>query len=56
MIKIIPNFQFNGKCEQAIRLYKRVFAARVECLLRYNDAWPEDHNKKLTKEQSSLHL
>ncbi|MBD5131068.1 MAG: VOC family protein [Clostridiales bacterium] len=52
MIKITPNFHFNGKCEQAIRLYEQAFDVKVECLLRYSDARPEDYNKKLTKEQS----
>lgn len=53
MIKITPNFHFNGKCEQAIRLYEQAFNARVECLLRYSDARQEDYNKKLTKEQGN---
>lgn len=53
MIKITPNFHFNGKCEQAIRLYEQAFNAKVECLLRYSDAQPEDYNKKLTDEQNN---
>lgn len=51
MIKITPNFHFNGKCEQAIRLYEQAFNAKVACLLRYSDARPEDYDKKLTDEQ-----
>ncbi len=54
MIKITPNFNFNGKCEQAIRLYEKAFNAKVGCLLRYNDAKTEDYDKKLTKEQSNF--
>lgn len=42
MIKITPNFHFNGKCEQAINLYKQAFNAKAECLLRYSDAKQED--------------
>lgn len=53
MIKITPNMHFNGKCEQAIRLYEQAFNAKVECMLRYSDARHEDFNKALTKEQSN---
>ena len=53
MIKITPNFHFNGNCEQAIRLYEQAFDAKVDCLLRYSDARAEDYNKKLTKTQSN---
>lgn len=53
MIKITPNFHFNGKCEQAIRLYEQAFGAKVECLLRYCDARPEDYDKELTPEQKN---
>ena len=53
MIKITPNFNFDGKCEQAIRLYEQAFGAKVECLLRYSDARQEDYSKELTKEQSN---
>ena len=54
MIIITPNFHFNGKCEQAIRLYEKAFNAKVECLLRYSDANKEDYDKKLTEEQSNF--
>lgn len=54
MIKITPNLHFNGKCEQAIHLYEQAFNAKVECLLRYSDARPEDYNKKLTQEQKNF--
>lgn len=54
MIKITPNFHFNGKCEQAISLYEQAFNAQVDCLLRYSDARPEDYDKKLTQEQKNF--
>ncbi|MCH5163208.1 MAG: VOC family protein [Clostridiales bacterium] len=53
MVKITPNFNFNGKCEQAIRLYEQAFSAKIECLLRYCDARSEDCDKKLTQEQKN---
>lgn len=46
MIKTTPNFHFNGKCEQAIRLYEQAFNAKVERLLRYSDARPDDYDRK----------
>jgi len=54
MIKVTPNFHFNGKCEQAIRLYEKTFNAKVECLLHYSDARPEDYDKELTQEQKNF--
>lgn len=51
MVKITPNFNFNGQCEQAIQLYKKAFDAKVECLLRYCDAQSADFDKELTAEQ-----
>ena len=56
MIKITPNFNFNGngKCEQAIRLYEKAFNAKVGCLLRFSDARPEDYNRELSNEQRNF--
>ncbi len=53
MIKITPNFNFNGQCEEAIYLYEKAFGAKIECLLRYSDARLEDCDKKLTQEQKN---
>ncbi len=53
MIKITPNFNFNGNCEQAIHLYERAFNAKIECLLRYSDSRVEDFNKNLTREKKN---
>lgn len=41
-MRITPNLHFNGNCEEALRLYKRAFMAKVTTLLRYSDADPED--------------
>lgn len=48
---IIPNFNFDGKCEEAIHLYEKAFDAKVTTLLRYSDAKWEDFHKNLTDEQ-----
>ncbi|MFZ5352384.1 MAG: VOC family protein [Bacillota bacterium] len=51
MAIITPNFNFTGRCEEAIALYQRAFDAEVGCLLRYSDANKSDWDRKLTPEQ-----
>lgn len=41
-MKLVPNFHFQGQCEQAIELYRMAFGAEVSVLLRYADAKAED--------------
>lgn len=53
MILITPNFNFNGRCEEAITLYRKAFNAKVDCLLRYSDADTRDWNKELNSEQAN---
>lgn len=53
MAIITPNFNFAGRCEEAIILYKKAFDAKVGCLLRYSDANKSDWDKKLTPEQEN---
>ena len=50
---VVPNFHFDGKCREAIELYKKAFGAEVICLLTYNEAKSEDYNKPLTDEQKN---
>lgn len=50
MAVITPNFNFAGRCEEAIQLYQKAFNAKVGCLLRYS-ADKSDWDKKLTPEQ-----
>lgn len=50
---ITPNFNFAGRCEEAVALYQKAFNAKVGCLLRYSDANKSDWNKKLTPEQEN---
>lgn len=50
---ITPNFNFAGRCEEAILLYQKAFDAKIDCLLRYSDANKSDWDKKLTPEQEN---
>lgn len=51
MPMLTPNFNFDGRCEQAIRLYQAAFGARVGCLLRYSDALKKDFDRPLTDQE-----
>lgn len=51
MAIITPNFNFAGRCEEAIVLYQKAFDAKVGSFLRYSDA--NDWNKELTPEQEN---
>lgn len=42
MLSVTPNFHFNKKCKQAIRLYEKSFGAEVKVLLYNSDANPKD--------------
>ena len=53
MAIITPNFNFAGRCEEAIVLYQKAFDAKVGCLLRYSDANKSDWDKILTPEQEN---
>lgn len=37
MIAVSANFNFAGRCEEALHLYQKAFHARLGCLLRYSD-------------------
>lgn len=53
MILLTPNFNYNGRCEEAIALYQKAFDAKVSCLLRYSDANKSDWDRELTVEQEN---
>lgn len=53
MVIITPNFNFAGRCAEAIELYKKAFDAKIGCLLRYSDADKSDWDKELTQEQQA---
>ena len=40
---VTPNFHFLGNCMEGIELYKKVFGAKVLCLLKNKDADPVDY-------------
>jgi PhnB protein len=48
MALITPNFNFNGRCEEALYLYEKAFCGKIGCLLRYSEANKEDFNKELS--------
>lgn len=54
MATLTPNFNFDGKCEEAIHLYVKAFNAKVNTLLRYSDAKWEDFHRELTEEQKNF--
>ncbi len=51
MIAVTPNFNFDGRCEEAMALYKAALGAETGCLLRYEDADKADWARPLTPEQ-----
>lgn len=48
---ITPAINMSGNCEEAIHFYEEVFSAKVDFILHYSDAKPEDWKKPLTDEQ-----
>ncbi len=51
MAIITPNFNFDGKCYEAIQLYKEAFNAEIGYLLRYSEASWVDFHKELSDEE-----
>ena len=39
---VTPNYHFNGECEQALKLYEKVFNSQITVLMHYYDAGPSD--------------
>jgi len=54
MVIVTPNFHMNGKCEEAMSLYKKAFGAEIKFIMRYKDADSRDWNIPLTDEQKNL--
>ena len=40
---VTPNFHFLGNCMEGIELYKKVFGAKILCVLKNKDANPIDY-------------
>ena len=51
MVKITPNFNFNGKCKEAIQLYKEAFNAEIISLIRNGDATWESSYGNLSDDE-----
>ena len=43
MIAVSPNFNFAGRCEEALHLYQKTFHAKLGCLLRYSNVNEADN-------------
>jgi PhnB protein len=54
MPAITPNFNFAGRCEEALHLYQKAFDAKIGCMLRYSDANKEDFSKELSQEEKNF--
>lgn len=56
MITVTPNFNFNGKCYDAIKLYQEAFRAEITSLIRNGDAtWEESHKDMSDAEKEYVH-
>lgn len=53
MALITPNFNFAGRCEEALLMYKQAFEAEIKCLLRYGEVDPRHLQRELTEEQKN---
>ncbi len=51
---IVPTFNFDGRCEEAMGLYEKAFGAETRVKLRYSDADPRDWDKPLSEAQKRL--
>lgn len=51
MPTVIPNFHFDGRCREALDLYRRALGAEITVILHYSDARPEDFAEPLTEQQ-----
>ena len=54
MLIVTPGFNFNGSCEEAMRLYEKAFGTTIEFMLRYSDADERDWKTPLTDEQKNM--
>ena len=55
-MKITPNFNFNGQCAEAIRLYQRAFNAQViQCITNKEAVWEEPYNVTPETENQIYH-
>lgn len=53
MVVVTPGFNFDGRCEEAMKLYEKAFGAKIDFILRYSDADPRDWSTPLTDAQKN---
>src|ERR1043165_563935 len=46
---------FNGRCEEAIEFYKKTRGAKVEMMMRFNEAPPGEHKPPPGTEKKIMH-
>jgi PhnB protein len=51
---VIPYLYFNGRCEEALEFYKKVFGAKVEALMRFKEN-PQAQYNPLGAEEKVMH-
>lgn len=54
MLVVTPNFNFNGRCAEALALYGKAFGTEPDFVMRYSDADPADWTDPLTEGQKGL--
>lgn len=54
MAVITPNFNFDGRCEEAAALYVKAFGARIGTLMRYGEAVWDERFAQWTPEQKNM--
>ena len=47
MASITPNFNFNGQCYEALKLYQEAFNGKITCLIRNGDVTWETFQRNL---------
>lgn len=51
---VTPTLHFQGKCEEAIRLYQKAFDLKISHVLYYSDADKRDWDVELSEEQKKF--
>ena len=55
-MKITPNFNFDGQCGEALRLYQQTFNAKiVQCITNKEATWEEPNNVTRETENQIYH-
>ncbi|MBN2005884.1 MAG: VOC family protein [Anaerolineae bacterium] len=53
MVIVTPSFNFDGCCEEAMRLYEKAFDTKIDFMMRYSDADSRDWSTPLRDEQKN---